>query len=84
LYEIEKMLDNAGIVPRSFRAFNSNFVFGRGFGVNQGAIDLREKDLAVILKYTGATAPAKPKMFNSFVFHIRRFMIRDGGVEVIP
>jgi hypothetical protein len=84
LYELEKCLDNAGIVPRSFRAFNSNFVFGRGFGVNQGAIDLRGKDLAVILKYTGANAPAKPKMFNSFVFHIRRFMIRDGGVEVIP
>ena len=84
LYELEKCLDNAGIVPRSFRAFNSNFVFGRGFGVNQGAIDLRGKDLAVILKYTGEDAPAKPKMFNSFVFHIRRFMIRDGGVEVIP
>ena len=84
LYELEKCLDNAGIVPRSFRAFNSNFIFGRGFGVNQGAIDLRGKDLAVILKYTGTEAPAKPKMFNSFVFHIRRFMIRDGGVEVIP
>ena len=84
LYELEKCLDNAGIIPRSFRAFNSNFVFGRGFGVNNGAIDLRGKDLAVILKYTGTTAPSKPKMFNSFVFHVRRFMIRDGGVEVIP
>ena len=83
LYELEKCLDNAGIIPRSFRAFRTNFVFGRGFAVNQGAIDLRGKDLAVILKYTGAFAPAKPKMFNSFIIHVRRFMIRDGGVEVI-
>ena len=84
LYELEKCLDNAGIVPRSFRAFQTNFVFGRGFAVNDGAIDLRGKDLAVILKYTGDTAPAKPKLFNSFVIHVRRFMIRDGGVEVVP
>ena len=83
LYELEKCLDNAGIVPRSFRAFQSNFVFGRGFGVNQGALDLRGKDLAVILKYTGAGVPQKPKLFNSFIVHIRRFMIRDGSVEVV-
>ncbi len=83
-YEMEKCLDNAGIVPRSFTAFQENFVFGRGFGVNQGAMDLRGKDLAVILKYTGAGVPAKAKLFNSFVVHIRRLMIRDGGVEVIP
>jgi len=83
LYELEKCLDNAGIVPRSFRKFQENFVFGRGFGVNQGALDLRGKDLAVILKYTGAAAPAKGKLFNSFVIHVRRFMIRQGGIEVV-
>jgi len=83
-YEMEKCLDNAGIVPRSFRAFQENFVFGRGFGVNNGATDLRGKDLAVIVKYTGSLAPSKPKLFNSFIIHVRRFMIRDGGVEVVP
>ena len=83
LYELEKCLDNAGIVPRSFRAFQDNFVFGRGFGVNDGAMDLRGKDVAVILKYTGSTAPSKPKLFNSFVVHVRRLMIRDAGVSVV-
>ena len=82
-YEMEKCLDNAGIVPRSFRAFQENFVFGRGFGVNNGAMDLRGKDLAVIVKYTGSASPSKPKLFNSFIIHVRRFMIRDGGVEVV-
>jgi hypothetical protein len=83
LYELEKCLDNAGIVPRSFRAFKDNFVFGRGFGVNQGALDLRGKDLAVILKYTTATAPAKGKLFNSFIVHVRRYLIGTGQVQVV-
>lgn len=83
LYELEKCLDNAGIVPRSFRAFKDNFVFGRGFGVNQGALDLRGKDLAVILKYTTATSPAKGKLFNSFVVHVRRYLIGTGQVQVV-
>ena len=84
LYELEKCLDNAGIVPRSFRAFKDNFIFGRGFGVNQGALDLRGKDLSVILKYTGSGVPAKPKLFNSFIVSVRRFLIGSGSVEVIP
>ena len=83
LYELEKCLDNAGIVPRSFRAFKDNFIFGRGFGVNQGALDLRGKDLAVILKYTGAGVPAKPKLFNSFVVSVRRLMIGQASVSVV-
>ena len=83
LYELEKCLDNAGIVPRSFRAYKDNFVFGRGFGVNQGALDLRGLDLAVILKYTGTGVPQKPKLFNSFVFSVRRLLIASGNVEVI-
>jgi hypothetical protein len=83
LYELEKCLDNAGIVPRSFRAFKDNFIFGRGFGVNQGALDLRGKDLAVILKYTNATAPAKGKLFNCFVVSVRRLLIGTGSVQVV-
>ena len=83
LYELEKCLDNAGIVPRSFRSFNENFIFGRGFGVNNSVLDLRGKDLAVILKYTGATEPSKNKLFNSFIFSIRRLRIGQNSVEVI-
>ena len=83
LYELEKCLDNAGIVPRSFRAYQENFVFGRGFGVQNGAMDLTGKDLAVILKYTGPVPPDKPKLFNSFVVHVRRLMIRDASVSVM-
>jgi hypothetical protein len=84
IYELEKTLDNAGIPPRSFVHYLDNFCFGRGFsaGGQNGVLDLRGKDLAVILKYQETTAPTKPKLFNSFVFHIRRLTIRDGAVDV--
>ena len=85
LYELEKTLDNSGIKPRSFSEFLNNFVFGRGFsaGGQNGVLDLRGKDLAVICRYQTSIAPSKPKLFNSFVVHIRRLILRDGGVEVV-
>ena len=85
IYELEKTLDNAGIAPRSFRSFMENFCFGRGFsaGGQGGVMDLRDKDLAVILRYQTATAPVKGKLFQSYVFHIKRLVIRDGTVDVV-
>ena len=94
LYEMEKSLDNAGITPRSFGDFMNNFIVSRGFSVLGGATDLRGKDLSVNLRYdmpriTKNTVveerkPTKPKIINSFVFHIRRLMLRgNGAVEVI-
>jgi len=82
LYELEKCLENAGITPKSFSSFQDNFCFGRGFGVLNGAADLRGTDLGVILKYNETDAPTKGKLFNSYVFHLRRLMIREGGVDV--
>ena len=85
VYEIEKCLDNCGIPPRSFQSFMDNFVLGRGFsaGGQKGAMDLRGKDLSVILKYLESTAPTKPKLFQSFIVSLRRLNIRDGAVDVV-
>jgi hypothetical protein len=85
IYELEKVLDNGGIDPKSFSAFQENFCFGRGFsaGGQKGAMDLRGKDLQVILKYQESTAPTKGKLFNSYIVHLRRLMIRDGAVDVV-
>lgn len=84
LFELEKCLDNSGIPPRSFSSFMTNFVFGRGFsaGGQKGVLDLRGKDLGVILRYQTTTAPSVGKLFNSYVFHLRRLLIRDGSIEV--
>ncbi len=84
LFELEKSLDNAGITPRSFTKFLDNWVLGRGFAIGSGAMDLRGKDLSVLLKYEETSAPTKPKMINSFCFHIRRLVMRgSGAVEVV-
>ena len=85
LYELEKCLDNAGIQPKSFQSYLENFVFGRGFsaGGQKGAMDLRGKDLSVILKYQETTAPTKPKLFNCFVFGLRRLILRDGSIDIV-
>ena len=85
LYEIEKMLDSAGIPPKSFSAFMDNFIFGRSFsaGGQNGAMDLRGRDLAVVLRYQTLIAPDKGKLFNSYVFHLRRLIVRGSGVEVV-
>ncbi len=84
IFELEKSLDNAGIVPRSFVKYLENWTLGRGFAIGSGAMDLRGKDLSVLLKYEEADPPTKPKMINSFVFHVRKLMMKgSGAVEVI-
>ncbi len=83
IFELEKTLANAKITPHSFAKFMENFVVGRGFAVNSGCMDLRDKDLSVQLSYEEVAAPTKSKMFSTFVFHLRRLMISGGGVSVI-
>lgn len=87
LFELDKGLDNAGITPKSYVKFMDNFVISRGFAVNSGCLDLRGQDLSVILDY-GETLPAttktrKNKMYNTFIFHLRRVRIRGGSIEIV-
>ena len=79
IFEDEKSLSNAGIVPRSFVKFLDNFILGRGFAIGSGCMDLRSKDLSVILKYEETDSPTKPKMVNTFCFHVRKLIMRGSG-----
>jgi len=83
LFELEKTLDNSGITPHSFKAFMENFLLGRGFAVNNGVMDLREKDFSVILNYSEVSAPTKNKMFSTFVHHVRRLEIKSGQARIV-
>jgi len=83
IFELEKGLSNAGITPHSFTKYMDNFIISRGFAVNSGVMDLRDKDLSVQLKYLEARAPTKPKMFSTFIFHLRRLVISGGTTTVI-
>tara|TARA_Y100000593_G_scaffold93911_1_gene190584 strand:- start:2545 stop:4359 length:1815 start_codon:yes stop_codon:yes gene_type:complete len=83
IFELEKTLDNSGVTPHSFKKFMENFLVGRGFAVNNGVMDLRDKDFSVILNYSEGTAPTKPKMFSTFVHHLRRIEIKSGQARIV-
>lgn len=83
IFELEKGLANAGITPHSFAKYMDNFIISRGFAVNSGVMDLTDKDLSIQLKYLEAIAPTKPKMFSTFIFHLRRLVISGGSTTVI-
>ena len=86
IFELEKCLDNTGsIAPRSFTEYMNNFCFGRGFsaGGQKGAMDLRGKDFSVILKYQETDAPAKNKLFQTYVFGLQRLILRDTSIDIV-
>mgnify|MGYP003638236185 FL=1 len=83
LFELEKALAQGGIAPRSFAAMQSNFLVGRAFGLQEGVADLRNKDLQVLLRYEDLSfQPEKNKIYNNFIFHIRKLVIRSGQVAI--
>ena len=83
LFELEKALAQGGIAPRSFAAMQTNFLVGRAFGLQEGVADLRNKDLQVLLRYEDLSfQPEKNKIYNNFIFHIRKLVIRSGQVAI--
>ena len=84
IFELEKTLSNSKIEPRSLSKYMENFLVGRGFGgSSDGAMDLRGKDLSILLNYSETTAPTKNKTFSTFVCYVKRIRIRGGLVEVM-
>jgi len=82
LVELEKALVQAGIQPRSFRAFQRNAVIGRALALQDGVYDCRGKSFSLQLEYTGSESPDFPKLFNNYVFHLRRLNITADGISV--
>ena len=81
--EAEKALAMADIEPLSFRAFRDNFFIGRALSLGQNAVyDARGKDFNLQVEYTGATGPSKNHLWMNFVAHLRRLVIRQGGIQV--
>lgn len=81
--EAEKALAMADIEPLSFRAFRDNFFIGRALALGQNAVyDARGKDFNLQVEYTGATPPSKNHLWMNFVAHLRRLVIRQGGIQV--
>lgn len=88
LIELEKSLNQAKIVARSFCDFNRNFVVSRAYALNDGVMDLNNKSNQLQLVYNERTVagvdepPQKDKLFLCFVYHLRRISIKGDSVSV--
>ena len=81
LIETTKALVQAEINGRSLADFNRNFVVGRALALNKGVYDTRNKDFNLQINYNGE-APTKNKLWNNYVFHLRRIEIRGDNITV--
>lgn len=81
--ESEKALAMADIEPLSFMNFQGNFFIGRALALGKNAVyDARGKDFNLQLEYTGSNSQTKNKLWNNYVSHIRRLVIRNGSIAV--
>tara|TARA_R110000782_G_scaffold56369_1_gene118244 strand:- start:6021 stop:7790 length:1770 start_codon:yes stop_codon:yes gene_type:complete len=81
--EAEKSLAMADIEPLSFMAFQSNFFIGRALALGKNAVyDARGKDFMLQVEYTGDNVQTKNKLWNNYVSHLRRLVIKSGSLHV--
>jgi len=88
LIELEKALNQAGIVPRSFVDYNRNFLIGKCYALNDGVANLNNKSNQLQLLYNETAAdgsdrsPSHNKLLYCFMFHLRRISIKGDSVMV--
>ena len=88
LTELEKALNQAKIVPRSFADYNRNFLIGRAYALSDGVANLNNVSNQLQLLYNERTVagvdrpPTKDKLVFAFVFHLRRIVIKGDSVTV--
>jgi len=88
LIELEKALNQAGIVPRSFVDYNRNFLIGRAYALNDGVANLNNKSNQLQLFYNETDVagvdrpPTRNKLLFCFMFHLRRISIKGDSVMV--
>lgn len=80
--EQEKALHVCGIDALSFEKWQENFFIGRAFTLGNGVYDSRGKDFNLQVEYLESTQPSKDKLWNCFVGHIRRIVVRGDGISL--
>lgn len=81
--EQEKALHMANIDPLSFKKFQYNFFIGRALSLSDGVYDARGKDFNLQVEYQEtAGGPTKPHLWNCYVAHLRRIVVRGDSVSI--
>jgi hypothetical protein len=83
LTELDKMLNQSKITPRSFQEYNRNFIIPRSYVLQDGVMDLRNMTNQLQLVYNEATAPTVNKMLMCLVYHIRTIQIKGASINVV-
>ncbi len=82
LIENEKALRMADIDPLSFEKYQENFFIGRALSLASGVYDARGKDFNLQVEYQETSAPSKPKLWNCFVGHLRRIVVKGDAIAL--
>tara|TARA_R110000737_G_scaffold351423_2_gene393649 strand:- start:384 stop:2186 length:1803 start_codon:yes stop_codon:yes gene_type:complete len=86
IIELEKALAMGGVRPLSFAKFRENWVIGRALTLQDGVVDLRGRDFSLQVIYdqalTDPAEPAKNKLWNSWVAHLRRIVVRGDSISI--
>ena len=87
--EVEKSLAMGNIRPLSFRDLHKNCVIGRALSLQDGVYDTRGKDFNLQLSYEGTAAdgvnnraPTKNKLWNNYVCHLRRLVVKGNQISL--
>jgi hypothetical protein len=80
--ENEKALRMSNIDPLSFTKYQENFFIGRALSLSSGIYDARGKDFNLQVEYQESQAPTKAKLWNCFVSHLRRIVVRGDAISL--
>lgn len=80
--ENEKALRMSNIDPLSFTKYQENYFIGRALSLSSGTYDARGKDFSLQVEYQESQAPTKPKLWNCFVSHLRRIVVRGDQIAL--
>ncbi len=80
--EQEKALHQAQIDPLSFRKCQENFFIGRALSLSNGVYDARGKDFNLQVEYQESQGPSKPHLWNCWVAHLRRIVVRGDSIAL--
>ena len=82
LIELEKSLHMMKIDVHSFRHFRENCCLGRAMSLQDGVVNLQGQTIDFQAEYRETNAPQFPKLWNNFVAHLRRIVIRNDSISV--
>lgn len=80
--ENEKALRMSNIDPLSFTKYQENYFIGRALSLSSGTYDARGKDFSLQVEYQESQAPTKAKLWNCFVSHLRRIVVRGDQIAL--